>query len=178
MATASPTARRLPTAQDGVIALVLPVHAESDGRPASSRSPSGDDAGGRLGVGASRDKRPGSPAWAASAARSEPPCLQSGLQADLATCELLSRTRARPAGIDLIWSSPTGPESPTVGTRLSSMYSARYILASKQPDGTITHFGHAPDTRLSRLVPRDYRDADNRILPLYLLNVRPKLDPT
>jgi hypothetical protein len=83
----------------------------------------------------------------------------------------------RPAGIDLIWSSPAGPESPMVGSWLSSMYSARYILATKQPDGTITRFGHAPDTKISRLVPHNYWDANNRVLPLYLSNQRPNSAP-
>jgi hypothetical protein len=91
--------------------------------------------------------------------------------------EITTRVRwddqGRPASIDMVWASPAGPESPMVGTWLSSMYSARYILATKQPDGTITRFGHAPDTGLSRLVPRDYWDASGRVLPIILGNVQP-----
>ena len=86
----------------------------------------------------------------------------------------------RPAGISPIWSSsPAGPESPMVGSWLSSTAtSARYILATKQPDGTITRFvSHAPDTKISRLVPHNYWDANNRVLPLYLSNQRPDSAP-
>lgn len=60
-----------------------------------------------------------------------------------------------------------------VDTWLSSMYSARYIFATKQPDGTITRFGHASDTGLSWLVSGDYWDASARVLPITLLNVQP-----
>jgi hypothetical protein len=53
------------------------------------------------------------------------------------------------------------------------MYSAQYILSTKQPDGTITRFGHAPDIRLSRLVPRNYWGAANRVRPSSCLTSSP-----
>jgi hypothetical protein len=82
----------------------------------------------------------------------------------------------RPVRIDVIWSSPAGGESPMVGSPLSSMYSARYIVATQQPDGTVTSLSHAPDPELARLIPRDYWDTKDRVLPLYLIHVRPNTE--
>ncbi len=83
----------------------------------------------------------------------------------------------RPIRVDLIWSSPAGPESPMVGSHLSSMYSARYILATKQPEGTVTRFGHPPDPRLTRLIPSDYWDTDRR-LHLWVFYQQPNTEET
>jgi hypothetical protein len=79
----------------------------------------------------------------------------------------------RPVRVDVVRSAPAGAESPLVGSHLSSMYSARYVLATKQPDGTITRIGHDPDPKLARLIPRNYWDTDDRVLQLSLYHQQP-----
>jgi hypothetical protein len=63
-----------------------------------------------------------------------------------ATVQVERDDEGRPARVDIISSAPAGSDSPMVGSYLSSMYSARCILATKQPDGTVIRFGHDPGT--------------------------------
>lgn len=91
--------------------------------------------------------------------------------------ELTTRTEVHDGGrlvrFDYVRSAPEGSESPMVGSHLSSMYSTRYILATKEADGTVVRFGHAPDPSIARLIPGDYWDTDDRVLQLTVLHQQP-----
>lgn len=91
--------------------------------------------------------------------------------------ELTTRTELHDEGrlvcVDHIRSAPEGSESPIVGSHLSSMYSTRYILATKEADGTVARFGHAPDPNIARLIPSDYWDTNDRVLQLSVLHQQP-----
>jgi hypothetical protein len=78
-----------------------------------------------------------------------------------------------PAGLNITWSSPAGPESPVVGSYLSQIFSNRYILATKRVDGSVARIRHDPDPTLTRLIPANYADRPGRIMPLTVFRQQP-----
>jgi hypothetical protein len=90
-----------------------------------------------------------------------------------ATVEVQRDKDEVPVRADVISTAPAGSDSPNVGSSLSSMYSARYIVATKEPDGAITRFGCRPDPRLARLIPGDYWDRDDHVLKLMVGHQQP-----
>jgi hypothetical protein len=73
-----------------------------------------------------------------------------------------------PLRLNLTWSSPAGPESPNVGSFLSSMFSNRYIAQTKRADGTVDLIRYHPDPELTRLLPTDYAEVPDRVMPLWV----------
>ncbi len=68
----------------------------------------------------------------------------------------------------MTWSSPAGPESPTVGSFLSSMFTNRYIVQTKLADGTVGRMRYHPDPELTRLIPTDYAEIPGSVMPLWV----------
>jgi hypothetical protein len=74
----------------------------------------------------------------------------------------------RPVRLNITWSSPAGSKSPTVGSFLSSMFTNRYIMQTKQADGTVALMRHHPDPELTRLLPADYTQLTGWVTPLWV----------
>ncbi len=73
-----------------------------------------------------------------------------------------------PLRLNFTWSSPAGPESPNVGSFLSSMFSNRYISQTKRVDGTVDRMRYHPDPELTRLIPTNYAEIPGRVMPLWV----------
>lgn len=82
--------------------------------------------------------------------------------------ELEVDEQGTPVHMNLTWSSPAGPESPNIGSFLSSMFSNRYIVQTKRPDGTVDLMRHHPDPELTRILPTNYTEIPGRIMPLWV----------
>jgi hypothetical protein len=81
-----------------------------------------------------------------------------------------------PERLNLTWSSPAGPESPNVGSFLSSMFTNRYIAQTKRVDGTVSLMRYHPDPGLTRLIPANYTDIPGWVMPLWVAHQVPDRD--
>jgi hypothetical protein len=73
-----------------------------------------------------------------------------------------------PVRLNMTWSSPAGPESPNVGSFLSSMFTNRYIVQTKRVDGAVNRIRYDPDPELTRLIPTNYAEIPGRVMPLWV----------
>lgn len=79
-----------------------------------------------------------------------------------------------PLRLNLTWSSPAGPESPNVGSFLSSMFSNRYIVQTKRADGTVDLMRYHSDPELTRLLSMNYAEIPGRVMPLWVGHQLPR----
>ncbi len=65
---------------------------------------------------------------------------------------LIADDTGLPVGLMMTVRAPGGAEQPGLGSRLSSIYTARYIVATKDPiGGSVRHMRYRPDPTLTRL---------------------------
>jgi hypothetical protein len=92
---------------------------------------------------------------------------------------LIADESGQPVGLMMTVQSPGGPEQPNLGSRFSSIYSGRYIVATKDPlDGSVRQMRCQPDPALTWLAVAASADAPKRVMPVQVFRQIPTEPPT
>lgn len=85
----------------------------------------------------------------------------------------------RMIGIVFTAQSPAGPDSPNIGSFLSSIFTNRYIAATKNMiDGSVQQMRYEPDPTLTRLARVAAAYGPDRAMPVTVFTQRPAKPPT
>jgi hypothetical protein len=92
---------------------------------------------------------------------------------------LIADETGKPVGLVMTIQSPGGAESPNLGSRLSSIYSARYLAATTDPiGGSVKQMRYQPDPTLTRLAEAAHADGPGRVMPVQVFTQVPTKPPT
>jgi hypothetical protein len=92
---------------------------------------------------------------------------------------LIGDETGKPVGLVMTVQSPGGAESPNLGSRLSSIYSARYLVATTEPiSGSVKQMRYRPDPALTRLAETAHRYGQGRAMPVHVFTQVPTKPPT
>jgi hypothetical protein len=94
--------------------------------------------------------------------------------AALSGIEALADVDGRPVGLVATGQSPAGPESPNIGSFLSSIFTNRYIaVTTDMIDGSVRQMRYEPDPALTRLARTAGTRGLDRKMPVTVLSQRP-----
>jgi hypothetical protein len=92
---------------------------------------------------------------------------------------LIADEEGEPVGLFMTMQSPGGRESPNLGSRLSSIYSARYLTATTDPiGGSVKQMRFQPDPTLTRLAETAHAHGLGRVMPVTVFTQVPTKPPT
>lgn len=92
---------------------------------------------------------------------------------------LIADETGQPVGLMMTVRAPGDAEQPNLGSRLSSIYSARYIVATKDPiDGSVKQMRYRPDPTLTRLAEAASASGPKRVMPVQVYRQVPTEPPT
>jgi hypothetical protein len=91
---------------------------------------------------------------------------------------LIADETGKPVGLVMTVQSPAGAESPNLGSRLSSIYSARYLAATTDPiGGSVKQMRYRPDPTLTRLAETAHAYGPGRAMPVQVFTQVPAKPP-